>query len=292
MNEFPEQLPWSADPEERDGAVYFYLDSCPVNGGPHTIQNKKTAIILRENAIGFSCFAGKCQQPKFRDVLKMVEEQSGHKHQTPIWFDPTLKEQIEAWGGAEWADPELIHMPRKLYKIPQLLKHADDVIELDGLTFEDLLGAIRELVRLEEERLRGWQLESFLHQISRMVDTHDVEMMARYLGAEMLQDLKWWACKDRLIDARFAERERAERSASAWLADPVPIPVVWLSQNDLLPAFKDKALKIDASITNYYGKLVHRHLIQQTLSGNDVNNMARFLGWHQVQEIADLAVSR
>ena len=296
MDEFPDQLPYSTDPEERDGMVLFYLDSCPVNGGPHTIQYKKTAIILRENSIGFSCFAGKCEQPTFRQVLQLVEEESGHEHETPIWAD----EETELEDDDECADTELIDsdptliptVPDRIdsalatYQIPRLMQHAAEVIELDELTFDDLLAPIREFVMFEEQHLSGWKLESYLCQISHMVDTGDVKAMGRYLGAEMLDDLKFSKCQNRLMDYRFAEREKAERSASAWLDDPVPVASVWVTFVNLFADFREKALRIDGGIENYFGKLFHRKLMEQIVRAEDVRNMARFLGWDQVSEIA------
>jgi len=135
--------------------------------------------------------------------------------------------------------------------------------------------------------LSGWSRTSFVRQVNEILDLEHVTLMARYLGREMVEELKYRCCPCPESDPRFAVRAHAEVAASRWVDRPVP-NLYGLTAADLEPEFRRKALKVDAAIIEPHGRTVHRILIDHVLSKGDVADMARFLGAQQVQEIAVL----
>jgi hypothetical protein len=108
--EYPRHLMHSHT-RTKDGVTYFYLRSCPNVGRPHRDQGVKTALTLGELGPGFACFSADCAGVKFWDVLRKLQEETGHRCETPIWAKHELNwRMFLAWGMYEdaeaWAEDD------------------------------------------------------------------------------------------------------------------------------------------------------------------------------------------
>jgi hypothetical protein len=93
IQEFPEMLHLGYD-VRRDDGVYFFLSECPFKGGAHRDQMGKTAIILRDDHVGFKCFSADCQDHTFGGLLKLLHKTTGRRPSMPIW---NTSREIEDW---------------------------------------------------------------------------------------------------------------------------------------------------------------------------------------------------
>jgi hypothetical protein len=101
IEEFPNHLELYR--VSHDGPItYFALASCPFAGRPHrdhVVGRGKTAIRLRPDSIGFSCFSDDCHDHTFAELLRHLHAETGRRHSMPIWGEPDLKAAIKHWGG-------------------------------------------------------------------------------------------------------------------------------------------------------------------------------------------------
>lgn len=93
IKEFPELLQLGYE-SRRDDGMYFFLSECPFKGGAHRDQMGKTAIILRPDHIGFSCFSDDCHEHTFGALIKLLTKTTGRRPSMPIWNTTTW---IEDW---------------------------------------------------------------------------------------------------------------------------------------------------------------------------------------------------
>ena len=197
----------------------------------------------------------------------------------------TLTEVIDLGGG--WTlCPDPYVSPR--------LRHAlsDPVPDLGDLTYDDLVGPFLAIAFAEYERLsqgsRPDRAADFRRDIDEVIDYSNIGAMARYIGSEMIEDMHYWCHPSPETDFRFAARVRAEKDASRWMHRSAPKQIIPLTFEEMLPAVQQKALAVDATITNYYGKETHRSLIEQAIRTRNLADMARFLGPETLRELADL----
>jgi len=114
ISEFPEQLTLITEPQDRNGATYFYLDHCPFKGAPHRIQGCKTAIILGRT-FGFSCFSYGCTAKTIGDLLRLLREQTGRSPSMQIWTHEDDDFDLETAAG-NGVDSEM--MQTRSYPLP------------------------------------------------------------------------------------------------------------------------------------------------------------------------------
>jgi len=81
MEEYPDHFSCSAT-RKRDGVIFFDLDECPFEAGPHSNHGPgKTCLIFGES-IGFHCFADQCADYKFKDLVELLYEDTGEYPET------------------------------------------------------------------------------------------------------------------------------------------------------------------------------------------------------------------
>ena len=73
------------------------LDSCSFVDRAHTGFKGKTALILSDRAIGFSCFSADCSQTTFQDLKNLLHEELGRWPQTRFYepSEEALERQAE-----------------------------------------------------------------------------------------------------------------------------------------------------------------------------------------------------
>lgn len=84
--------------------TFFFLSSCPFNGGPHRGQDRKTAIILYPNYIHFHCFSDDCEHYGFMDLVNLLGERTGERPDMVLREQPTEEELSAKWGGIDDLD--------------------------------------------------------------------------------------------------------------------------------------------------------------------------------------------
>jgi hypothetical protein len=124
--------------------------------------------------------------------------------------------------------------------------------------------------------------------MGEIIEDWEVLELARYLGTEMIEELKFRCCRNRASIPEFAVREQSESIACRWQERPVP-PLHDLTADDLEEDFVIKAKKIDESLNDYHARTVHQALMERVLIERSVEDMARFLGHKQVAEITQLS---
>jgi len=94
----------------KNGLIFWELIECPFIEGEHegmTVGAGKTAIVLSPEYLGFSCFAGKCADHTFGDLMRLLSERHGVAINFQIYGDSDLAALEAKWGGVETAPYEL-----------------------------------------------------------------------------------------------------------------------------------------------------------------------------------------
>jgi len=187
IDEFPDQLLLDGV-SQKDDATYFALESCPFKGAPHRGQEVgfgKTTIILRPNSIGFNCFSDDCADHTFTDLLRLLHEQTGRWPSMPIWEDDMAA--LEArWGGVDDLSPRAYVSKRFEEGQPNI----------EGIPFEGLFRPFVAIANAEYQVTPTKLRALFNEQVKRIVKDKDLGEMARYLGAEMVADIRTYPVSD------------------------------------------------------------------------------------------------
>jgi hypothetical protein len=301
IGEFPDQLELGRISHEGD-ATYFELLSCPFKGEPHrgqSVGKGKTTIILRPCSIGFKCFSDECEGHTFVELLKLLYEQTGRRPSMPIWPSDDLEEAIAAWGGVddvatiaaatrsrlEDVEPEPLPAASDCVSA-RFTMHREDKIDLEHLTFDDLVGPFRAFVEQESFRLKAPQQAAFAAQVNGILANENVRLMAQYLGAQFLEDLKYHTHPDPENDPRYAVYAREIRLICNWFDGPAP-NCADLDVADMLPLIAPEALRRDANLTNDEVRDHHRHLVERLLRDQNKEHIAAYLGYSAVQAIRE-----
>lgn len=98
---FPEHLEFTHR-FMKNGQPFFALRECPFVGRAHNGHNRKTAIKLGPDYVGFTCFSDGCAEHTMGDLIRMLESKTGRK--SPVSFyagmsveDRELAEIVDYW---------------------------------------------------------------------------------------------------------------------------------------------------------------------------------------------------
>ena len=115
--------------EDKEGRLFFYLDSCPFKGTPHSGDPKKSALVLGD-VLGFKCFSDECDGKGIGDLLRLLNKEY-ELYPYPLFLDIPVGGEGE---DVEWPAAKGVPTPTEETPEPVLLVPVTPVEESMTIT--------------------------------------------------------------------------------------------------------------------------------------------------------------
>jgi hypothetical protein len=183
---------------EQEGRTLYVLRECPIVGRAHKGAVGKSAIILWDNSVGYSCFSSKCAGKGMRELREHLERETGRKcrvrfyeHQGPTdeeRAEQELEDYLERLGHNVQFRSDVAYDAQTWALIYAGVLESTDPADY-GFDAESLRLPFMRFARRRECDLRregDAELDAHIHRCCEALNTGDPHAMAQTMGPEEL----------------------------------------------------------------------------------------------------------